>query len=63
MENFNLKQLGLTELTHQEMLEIDGGNFFYNVGRFFGRIVGSMSSVSVSAGPVTATWELQCQHC
>jgi len=36
MENFNLKQLGLTELTHQEMLEIDGGNFFYNVGRFLG---------------------------
>jgi len=34
MENFNLKQLGLAELSHQEMIEIDGGSL---VGGLLGR--------------------------
>ena len=63
MENFDLKQLGLSELTHQEMFEIDGGNIFYRIGRFFGGVIGSMYSVSVEIGPVSGTWKLQCQHC
>ena len=62
MEKFNLKQLGLSELTHQEMLEIDGG-IFRSIGHFVGRLAGSADSISANVGPVGVSWSLGCPHC
>ena len=37
MERIDLKQLGLTELSHQEMVEINGGGIWADLWRGAGR--------------------------
>jgi len=64
MKTLDLDAYGVQQMSHQEMIEIDGGrNVFYRIGQFFGGIVGSMDTVAFNFGVISGSWDLQCRHC